>query len=95
MVRVLVKFMSIVRLRAGTGQAEFSSQKDILRDVLKEIGEKYNVSDLVLTPDDKIRPWARVLVNGRSQEFSGGVDVKLSDDDTIALIYSFPYHENI
>lgn len=95
MVRLVVKFMSIVRLRAGMGQVEFFSQNDILKDVLNEIGAKYNVSDLVLTPDGKIRPWARVLVNGRSQEFSGGVDVKLSDGDTIALIYSFPYHENV
>lgn len=95
MVRVVVKFMSIVRLRTGISQVDFSSQKDTLRDILREIGEKYNVSDLVLTSNGEVRPWARVLVNGRSQEFFGGIDVKLSDGDTIALIYSFPYHENV
>lgn len=87
--------MSVVRLRAGISEVEFSSQKDTLRDVIREIGEKYNVSDLVLTSDGEVRPWARILVNGRSQEFIGGLNGKLSDGDRIALIYSFPYHENV
>jgi molybdopterin converting factor small subunit len=95
LVRVTVKFMSIVRQHAGTGEVEFSSQKDKLGDVVQEIAEKYNISDLVLTSDGKVRPWARILVNGRSQEFIGGLGAKLSDGDTIALIYSFPYHENV
>ena len=30
-----------------------------------------------------------------SQEFVGGMDTKLQDGDRIALIFSFPYHENV
>lgn len=95
MVRVIVKFMSIVRLRAGVSQAEFSSQKDTLGDVVREVSKKYKVSNLLLTSDGRVRPWARIMVNGRSQEFIGGLNAKLSDGDRIALIYSFPYHENV
>ena len=95
MVKVTVKFMSMVRLRAGVGKVEFFTQKDALGDVLKEIAKKYDVGDLILTDDGKVRPWARVLINGRSQEFVGGMDTKLQDGDRIALIFSFPYHENV
>ncbi len=95
MVRVSVKFMSVVRLRAGTGEAEFSSSSNRLGDVVQEIVEKYHIADLIFTSGEKVRPWARILVNGRSQEFVGGLDSRLSDGDRIALVFSFPYHENV
>jgi molybdopterin converting factor small subunit len=87
--------MSVVRLRAGTGGVEFSSSSNRLGDVVKEIVKKYHVADLIFTRVGKVRPWARILVNGRSQEFVGGLDARLSDGDRIALIFSFPYHENV
>lgn len=87
--------MSIVRQRAGVSEAEFSSERETLKDVVREICEKYGVADLILTPDEQVRPWARVMVNGRSHEFAGGMNAKLSDGDRIALVYSFPYHEDV
>ena len=74
---------------------EFSSPSNRLGDVVKEIVKKYHVTDLIFTRSGKVRPWARILVNGRSQEFAGGLDLTLSDGDRIALIFSFPYHENV
>ncbi len=87
--------MSIVRLQAGADEIEFTSQSDTLGNVVKEVARKYNVTDLILTPDGNVKPWARILVNGRSQDYIGGMNGKLSDGDRIALIYSFPYHENV
>lgn len=82
-------------MRTGIDKIEFSSSKKVLKEVIKEIVEKYGVKDLVFLENCRVRPWARVLLNGRSQEFSGGMDVLLKDGDVIALIYSFPYHENV
>lgn len=95
MVKVSVKFMSIVRLRAGTSGMEFSSSKSRLGDIVREIVENYDIVDLIFTKDGKVRPWARILVNGRSQEFIGGLDAQVLDGDRIALVFSFPYHENV
>ena len=92
MVKVTVKFMSIARQRAGTGGVEFSSLRDRLGDVLKEIVKEYKIEGVILNEDGEVRPWARVLVNGRSQQFVGGLDAELHDGDRIALIY--PYTEN-
>ena len=86
--------MSIVRLRAGTGEVEFSASSNHLGEVLKEVAEKYRIADLIFA-EGKVRPWARILVNGRSQEFIGGLNARLSEGDRIALIFSFPYHENV
>lgn len=87
-----MKFMSIARQRAGSGSAEFVSTESILRDVLKEIVDSYHIADIILTENGEVRPWARVLVNGGSHEFLGGLDVELHDGDRLALIY--PYTEN-
>ena len=92
MVNVTVKFMSIARLRAGTASAQYSSVHDRLGDVLKEVVNEYKIADIILNERSEVRAWARVLVNGRSQEFVGGLDAELHDGDRIALIY--PYTEN-
>ena len=92
MVTVIVKFMSIVRQRAETGTIEFTSSSVHLRDVLREIVETYKLADIILDTDGEVRRWARVLVNGRSQQYVGGLNMVLHDSDRIALIY--PYAEN-
>lgn len=90
-VRITVRFLSIARLRYGTASAELILPHDVLRNVVLEIVEKYNIRDIILADDGKIRPGARVLVNGRSQEFVGGLDTPLSDGDKLAFVY--PYAE--
>jgi len=94
MVKVTVKFMSIPRQRTGTGRVEFISSKSKLKDVLKEIVDFYHVADTILTENGEIRPYARVLVNGRSYQFVGGLDANLRAGDTIALIYPWIGHED-
>lgn len=91
-VRVKVKFISIVRERTGKSEVEFISSGRKFGDVLKEIIDEYHIGDIILKESGEVRPWARVLVNGRSHEFIGGLDVELHDGDRVALIY--PYTEN-
>ncbi len=92
MVKLNVRFMSIARMRAGVGSVEFQSAGRTLREVLKEAVDKYGLADIILTDNGEVRPWARVLVNGRSHQFVGGLEALLKDGDRIALIY--PYTEN-
>ena len=94
MVRIIVKFMSIARQRAGTGRIEIEVMTPVpkLRFVLSDIVEKFGISDIIVTETGEVKPWARVLVNGRSQEFVGGLDLDLHEEDTLALVY--PYADN-
>ncbi len=94
MVTITVKFMSIPRLRAGRAQVEFASSENKLGNVLKEIVHAYHIADIILTEKGEVRPYARVLVNGRSFQFIGGLDAKLSEGDTVALIYPWLGHED-
>lgn len=94
MVKVTVKFMSIPRQRTGTGYVEFLSSESGLRELLKEIVDFYHIADIILTESGEVRPYARVLVNGRSYQFVGGLDAKLHDGDTLALIYPWLGHED-
>jgi len=92
LVRVTVKFMSVARLRVGLSTVKLVSTATRLGDVLRELVDSYQIGDIFITESGEVRRWARVLVNGRSQEFLGGLSLELHDDDTLALVY--PYTEN-
>jgi molybdopterin converting factor small subunit len=91
MVKVIVRFMSIVRQRAGTAGVDFDYSGQRLRELLNEVVARYPIGDIILAANGEVRPWARVLVNGRSHHLVGGLDVELNNGDQIALIY--PYTE--
>jgi molybdopterin converting factor small subunit len=93
-VKLIVKFMSIPRQRTGTGRVEFVSSDDTLRNVLREITESYRIADVIFTESGEVRPYARILINGRSFQFLGGMDAELHDGDTVALIYPWLGHED-
>lgn len=91
---VIVKFMGIPRQRTHTGRVEFLTSKRVLREVLEEIAVVYEIADVILTDSGEVRPYARVLVNGRSFQFLGGLDTEIHDGDSIALIYPWLGHED-
>ena len=94
MVRLIVKFMGIPRQYAHTGRVEFESAGDKLRDALKEIVDSYHVAEVIMTENGDVKPYVRVLVNGRSFQFVGGMDAILHDGDAVALIYPWLGHED-
>lgn len=94
MVKVIVKFMSIPRQRTGTGRVEFVSSQNRLKDVLKEIVDSYRIDDIIFTKSGDVRPYARILINGRSYQFVGGLNAELHDGDAVALIYPWLGHED-
>jgi molybdopterin converting factor small subunit len=94
MVRLTVKFMSIPRQRTGTGRVEFASSQNRLKDVLKEIVDSYRIADIIFTESGDVRPYARILINGRSFQFVGGLNAELQDGDAVALIYPWLGHED-
>jgi molybdopterin converting factor small subunit len=94
MVKLIVKFMGIPRQHTGTGRVEFDSSANRLRDVLKEVADSYHIADVILSESGDVRPYARVLVNGRSYQFIGGLDAILHDGDAVALIYPWLGHED-
>jgi molybdopterin converting factor small subunit len=90
---VTVRFMSVARQRAGVATVEYSSNSCGLGEVLKEIADRYKLADIIFDDEWEIRRWARVLVNGRSHQFVGGLNRELCDGDRLAVIY--PYTENL
>lgn len=92
MITITVRFMSIARLRSGISVVKFSLHESKLRDALEQIADRYGIRDIIFAENGDVRPWARVLVNGRSHDFVGGLDAELHDGDNVAIIY--PYSEN-
>jgi molybdopterin converting factor small subunit len=86
--------MGIPRQRTRIGRAEFNSSRSKLKDVLVEVVKFYKVADIMLTKKGEVKPYARVLVNGRSFQFIGGMEAELHEGDAIALIYPWLGHED-
>jgi len=94
MVKLTVKFMGIPRQKTHVGAIEFDSQGNTLRYILKEVTDAYGISDILLTEDGGVKPYARILVNGRSFQFIGGMGAELHEGDAVALIYPWLGHED-
>ena len=89
MPRVTVRFMAQVRTRLGKPQAEFEFHGQTLRELLEALLDEYDVRDLILTEEEEVRPYARVMVNGRFHNLVGGLDTQIKDGDRIALVYPY------
>jgi len=89
-----VKFMGIPRQRTRIGQVEFVSVESSLRGLLKEVTDSYHIADVLLTESGEVKPYARILVNGRSYQFAGGLDAEIHEGDAVALIYPWIGHED-
>jgi len=87
MVNVVVKFMGIPRQHTHVGRVEFNSSKSTLKGVLREVVDFYKIADIILTDNGDVRPYAQVLVNGRSFQFIGGMNAEIHEGESIALIY--------
>lgn len=86
--------MGIPRQRTGKYGAQFVSVASKLADLLDEVVKAYDLGDILLTETGLVRPYVRILVNGRSFQFVGGMDAELQDGDTLALIYPWLGHED-
>ena len=86
--------MGIPRQHTGKYTVQFASSVNKLRDILSQVVDQYQIRDVLLTENGDVKPYARILVNGRSFQFVGGIDVELHEGDTIALIYPWLGHED-
>jgi len=86
--------MGIPRQRTCKFGVQFVSVAGKLGDLLEEVVEAYDLGDILLTETGRVRPYVRILVNGRSFQFVGGMDAELHDGDTLALIYPWLGHED-
>lgn len=89
MATVKLKFTGNVHRRMGAFGIDYSFQGNKLRDLIHDVTARYNVRDLLLDEDGRIKPHARVLVNGRFSEVLQGLDTPVRDGDTVVLIHPY------
>ncbi len=89
MAQVTLKFTGNVHTRMGAFGLDYSFEGSRLGDLLNSVTASYNVRDLLLDDRGRIKPHARVLVNGRFAEVLQGLDTPVRDGDTIVLIHPY------
>ncbi len=89
MTNVTLKFTGNVHARIGAFRMDFSFEGTKLRDLVNDVVARYDVRDLLLDESGDIKPYARVLVNGRFTEVLEGMDTPVHSGDTIVLIHPY------
>ncbi len=89
MANVTLKFTGNVHTRVGAYQMDFSFEGTRLRELLNAVLARHNLRDLLLDESGNLKPYARVLVNGRFSELLQGLDTPVRDGDIIVLIHPY------
>ncbi len=89
MANVTLKFTGNVHTRVGAYQMDFSFEGTRLRELLNAVFARHNLRDLLLDESGNLKPYARVLVNGRFSELLQGLDTPVRDGDTVVLIHPY------
>ncbi len=89
MANVTLKFTGNIHARVGAYQMDFSFEGNRLRELLDAVTARHAVRDLLLDASGNIKPYARVLVNGRFSELLQGLDTPVRDGDTVVLIHPY------
>ena len=83
MVRVTVKLLGVLHEATGWFKREIDVEGDRVRDLLEKLWRDYpRLREYMEDPEED----ATILVNGRDIEFLDGLDTRLKDGDTVAII---------
>jgi len=89
MKQITLKFTGDIYMRMKTFRMEFEFEGDTLRDLLAALFNQHDLHDLVLDEQDCIKPYSRVVVDGRFSENAGDLDARVRDNSEIVLIRPF------
>ena len=89
MIQVKVNFFATVRMYANVKGVslqlpEGSTTRDMIGALLGRFGSAFD--DYMVDDDGNLHHHVVVLRNGRGIDILGGLDTKMSDDDSIALL---------
>lgn len=89
MKQITLKFTGDIYVRMKTFRMEFAFEGDTLRDLLDALFKQYDLRDFVLDEQDRIKPYSRVVVDGRFSENAGDLDARVQDHGEVVLIRPF------
>jgi molybdopterin converting factor small subunit len=87
--QVTLKFTGHVRGRMGRDRMEFAFAGHTLGALLNDLFAHYDLRDLILNEEGEVRPWARVVVNGRFSYLIGNMEAPIHNGDLVVLIYHY------
>jgi molybdopterin synthase sulfur carrier subunit len=87
--RVTLKFTGKVWQRMGCSRMGFVFAGHTLGALLNELFAHYDLQDLILNEEGEVRPWTRVVVNGRFSYLIGDMDAPIHDGDLVVLIHQY------
>ncbi len=85
---VELKFTSHFRARVGKSKVHFAFEGRTLREFIPAVLRRFDLADLLMEGDE-LRPYVRVVINGRFSYTVGGWEAEIPDGSTVVLIHSY------
>lgn len=85
---VTLKAASHFRARLGLREIEFQFPGQTLRDLVAELRRRFEIDDLLLEGGE-IRPYVRVVIDGRYSSLLGGWDAQVPNGATVVFLGSY------
>ena len=82
--RVTLRFTSDFRARVEQNEVEFAFNGNTLRALMKALVDQFDIADL-LTAGEDLRPYVRVVINGRFSYTVGGTEAEIPDGASVVL----------
>ena len=89
MTEVGLKFTGDVRTCMGADRMDFTFEGATLGELLEALFSRYDLRRLILDQDGHVRPYSRLLVNGRFSYLLGDLEAPIRDGDLI--VFARPY----
>jgi molybdopterin converting factor small subunit len=88
MTLVTLRAANHFRERLGFREAEFEFPGERLRDFVTELRRQFDVDDLLLE-EGEIKPYVRIVIDGRYSSLLSGWDAVVPDGSTVVLLHSY------
>jgi molybdopterin synthase sulfur carrier subunit len=84
---VTVKFTAQFRARVGIVQTEFRFNGSTLQQFIPALLQEFEIADLLMS-NGELKPYTRVVIDGRFSDLIGGWDAPIQDGSMVVLLYS-------
>lgn len=86
MVNVVLRFTGDVWMRMHAGHMEFEFEGNTLGELLDALFARYDLRDLILDADGRVRFRSRIAVNGCFADTLQGMETPIKSADVIVLM---------
>ncbi len=81
----LIKVKLFANFREFTGTKEIELEGGTVREIIKKLCRKFPGMEKMIFKGEDIQPYVHIFLNGMNVHESGGLEIRLHQDDELAI----------